>query len=216
MNYQSFLICKYIFRLSERNCVEIITKLTELKLIDVIFTNDGKEYLTPQYLAKEVKDELYVHGGRISLVDLATILNVDFNHVAKAADDIERHDKSVKLILGQLIDKTYTTKIAEEINDKLLLNGHINVSDLTLHYDLPAEFLQSVIEKSLGKSIFGKQDSQDQRVFYTEGFVARNKAIIRGALIAITKPTPITAVLGICAVPEKIFFCKFKKNEFYL
>ena len=35
-------------RLSERNCVEIVMKLLEMKLLDVVFTTDGKQYLTPQ------------------------------------------------------------------------------------------------------------------------------------------------------------------------
>lgn len=61
-NYM-FLVC----RLTERNCVEVVTKLIELKLLEVIFTNDGKEYLTPQQLVKEIKDELYVHGGKLDL-----------------------------------------------------------------------------------------------------------------------------------------------------
>ena len=45
--------------------MELVTKLLELKLIDVIYTLDGKEYLTPQELTKEIRDELVVHGGRI-------------------------------------------------------------------------------------------------------------------------------------------------------
>lgn len=181
-------------------------KLTENKLLDVIFTNDGKEYITPQHLAKEVKDELYIHGGRINLTELANILNVDLSQVTKAAADIEKHDKGLKIILGQLIDRNYTSKVAEEINDKLNQNGFINVADLTLSYDLPAEFLQSLIEKELGKTILGKQDMQDSRIFYNQGYIARNEAKIRGALSAITKPTPISAVLGQCSIPERIFF----------
>lgn len=196
------------FRLSERNCVEIITKLTEAKLLNVIFTNDGKEYVTPQHLEKEIKDELYVHGGRINLVELSKILNVDLTQISKSVNDIEKHDKSLKLILGQLIDKSYMIRIAGEINDKLNQQGHINVSDLTLRYDLPAEFIQSLLERELGKTVLGKQDSQDLKVFYTEGYVARNRAKVRGALSAITKPTPLSAILGQCAVPERIFFCK--------
>ncbi|XP_043479202.1 E3 UFM1-protein ligase 1 homolog [Leptopilina heterotoma] len=193
-------------KLSERNCVEIITKLTEAKLLNIIFTNDGKEYVTPQHLEKEIKDELYVHGGRINLVELAKILNVDLSQISKSVNDIEKHDKSLKLILGQLIDRNYMIRIAGEINDKLSQQGHINVSDLTLKYDLPAEFIQSLLEKELGKIVFGKQDSQDLKVFYTEGYVARNRAKVRGALSAITKPTPLSAILGQCAVPERIFF----------
>lgn len=55
--------CYIICRLSEKNCVEIIQKLLHLKYLDVVFTNDGKSYITPKYLIKEIKDELYVHGG---------------------------------------------------------------------------------------------------------------------------------------------------------
>ena len=44
-------------KLSERNCIEIVTKLIQLKLIHVIYTNDGKEYLTNDHLVREIKDE---------------------------------------------------------------------------------------------------------------------------------------------------------------
>ena len=152
---------------------------------------------------------MFVHGGRINLVELAKILNVDLSQISKSVNDIEKHDKTLKLVLGQLIDRNYMIRIAGEINDKLNQHGHINISDLTLQYNLPAEFLQSLIEKELGKIVFGKQDPQDPRIFYTEGFVARNKAKVRGALSAITKPTPISAILGQCAVPERVFFCEF-------
>lgn len=205
-DFQKAQLSSTLQKLSERNCVEIVTKLIESKLLDVIFTNDGKEYITLQHLGKEIKDELYIHGGRINMVTLSQILNVNLSHVSKIASDLEKHNKGLKIILGQLIDKTYTSKIAEEINDKLMQHGIINVSELTIHYDLPADFLQSVIERELGKSIYGKQDSQDSKVFYTESFIARNKAKIRGALSAITKPTPLSAILGQCSVSERIFF----------
>ena len=52
------------FRLSERNCIEIVQRLCELKLLDVIYTTDGKEYLTPHELSKEIREELVVHAGR--------------------------------------------------------------------------------------------------------------------------------------------------------
>ena len=48
--------------------MELVTKLVELKLIEVLYTSDGKEYLTPQHLAKEIRDELTVHGGLLLCV----------------------------------------------------------------------------------------------------------------------------------------------------
>ncbi|KAJ8682576.1 hypothetical protein QAD02_018368 [Eretmocerus hayati] len=205
-DFQKAQLSSALQKLSERNCVEIIMKLTEQKLLDVIFTNDGKEYVTPQHLSKEIKDELYIHGGRINLTELANILNVDLAQISKIAAEIDKHEKGVRIVLGQLIDKSYISRVAEEINDKLGQNGFISIADLTLHYDLPAEFLQSLIEKELGKTIIGKQDTQDPRIFYNQGYISRNEAKIRGALSAITKPTPISAILGQCSVPERIFF----------
>ncbi len=48
--------------------MEIINKLTELKLIDVIFTTDGKELVTPHELGKEIREELQVCGGKLNKV----------------------------------------------------------------------------------------------------------------------------------------------------
>ncbi|XP_077276531.1 UFM1 specific ligase 1 [Temnothorax americanus] len=205
-DFQKAQLSSTLQKLSERNCIEIITTLVENKLLDIIFTNDGKEYVTPQHLGKEIRDELYVHGGKVSLVDLAQILNVNLSQVTRAVTEIERHDKGLKVILGQLIDRSYVSKIAEEINDKLVQHGCVNVAELTLTYNLPADFLQSVVEKELGKIVHATQDSQDPKVFYTESFIARNKAKIKGALAAVAKPTPLSAILGQCGVSERIFF----------
>ena len=50
-------------KLSERNCVELVQKLLNLGLIDVVYTTDGREYVTPSELEKEIKEELFVEGG---------------------------------------------------------------------------------------------------------------------------------------------------------
>ena len=50
-------------RLSERNCVELVTRLVEQGLVEVIYTQDGKEYVTPERLEREIKNELAAHGG---------------------------------------------------------------------------------------------------------------------------------------------------------
>ncbi|XP_026748943.1 E3 UFM1-protein ligase 1 homolog [Galleria mellonella] len=196
-------------RLSERNCVEIVTKLIELKLIDVIFTTDGKEYLTSQQLLKEIKDELYVHGGRINTVDLAKELNVDLNQINASVAEIVK-GKEVQLVSGYLIAQYYLEKIAREINEKLQLQGQITVGELTLQYDLPAELLQhNILEKYLGKIIIGKQDSSDPRIFYTEEYITRTKAKIRGALTGLLKPTPVTVIINHCNLADRLFMNLF-------
>lgn len=195
--------------LSERNCIEIITKLIELNLLDVIFTTDGKEYITPQFLIKEIKDELYVSGGRLNLVELSKTLNVDLSHITARIPEVERSSAGCTLIMGQLINKQYQKTIAEEINEKLQNMGQINVGDLTKVYDLPGDYLQDVIEKNLGKIIFGKQDQSDSRVFYTEAFLAKNKCLLRGTLRAFTKPIQVSVILTITQLQSRDFYFAF-------
>ena len=38
--------------------------MAELNLLEVIYTCDGKEYLTHHQLTREIKDEVYLAGGR--------------------------------------------------------------------------------------------------------------------------------------------------------
>nr|KAF6463497.1 UFM1 specific ligase 1 [Molossus molossus] len=51
-------------RLSERNCIEIVNKLIAQKQLEVVHTLDGKEYVTPAQISKEMKDELHIRGGK--------------------------------------------------------------------------------------------------------------------------------------------------------
>lgn len=203
----------FFYRLSERNCIEVVTLLIEKGLIDVIFTNDGKEYLTYDNLEKEASDELYINGGRVNLVELSKTLNVDLNKIINVAEKIVSVENStVRLILGQLIDESYVQRIASEINQKLAQTGELNVADITVSYDLPSDFLlHDVMEKYLGKLIFGKQDTSNPRIFFTQSYVQRCKAKIRGALAGITMPTSVSALLSQAGIKERIFFNLIKE-----
>ena len=106
-DFQRAQLSGTVHKLSERNCVELVAKLIELKLIDVIFTTDGKEYLTHQQLSKEIKDELWVCGGRVGLVELAATLNVDYSQVEAASSQIcKGKNKIQKIVLKCNISRT--------------------------------------------------------------------------------------------------------------
>lgn len=192
-------------KLSERNCVEVVSLLIQKSLVDVVFTNNGKEYITPNHLEKEILDELYVNGGRVNLVEISKSLNVDFTKIEHLATKIESENKQIRLVLGQLMSDDYVIQIAQEINEKLAQKGEINVSDLAVQYDLPSEFVQTVMEKYLGKIICGRQDASNPRAFFTQAYIQRCKAKIRGILAAVTRPTTVTSIRQQIAVPENIF-----------
>lgn len=81
---------------------------------------------------------------------------------------------------------SYRNKLAEEVNDRLQEQGHITVAELAKAYDLPAEFVREVIEEKIGTTIRGQVDSQDNDVIFTDAFVSRMTAKIRGAFSALT------------------------------
>lgn len=163
--------------------------------------------MTSSQLETEILDELYMHGGRINLVELSKILNIDLSKIDACIEKFKANNENLYLLLGQLIDETYTQKLASEINDKLAQSGEISVSDLTVQYDLPSEFLlKNIMEKYLGSVINAKQDSKDNRFFFTRGYISRCKAKLRGALTAITRPTAVSAILAQAGVKERIFY----------
>jgi len=193
-------------KLSERNCVELVTKLIELKLIDVIYTCDGKEYLTYQQLSKEIKDELFVSGGRLGLVELAAALNVDFSHVENMAQSICKGDRELHLVLGQLVSHRYLDDLCRQINEKLQQAGTISIPSLTKEYDLPSEFLLEQVHLRLGSIVEGFKDDHDPKVLLTPSHVARNRARIRGVLSGVTVPTTISSIISKFGFNEKLFF----------
>ncbi|XP_076021907.1 E3 UFM1-protein ligase 1 [Genypterus blacodes] len=205
-DFQRAQFADTVQRLSERNCIEIITKLVQEKKLDVVHTLDGKEFITPAQISREIRDELYVHGGRINIVDLQQIINVDWVHVESRAGDIAKSDKGVQLILGQLVDDSYLDRLAEEVNDKLQEAGLISIAELCKSYDLPGDFLTEELSKRLGKLIQGEMDQYNRGVIFTPAFVARHQARIRGLFSAVTRPTPVSSMIGAFGFQEHLLY----------
>ncbi|XP_071396646.1 E3 UFM1-protein ligase 1 [Centroberyx affinis] len=205
-DFQRAQFADTVQRLSERNCIEIIAKLVQEKKLDVVHTLDGKEYVTPAQISREIRDELYVHGGRINIVDLQQLINVDLVHVESRASDIAKSDKGVQFVLGQLIDENYLDRLAEEVNDKLQEAGLISIAELCKNYDLPGDFLTEELSKRLGKLVQGEMDQYNRGAIFTPAFVARHKARIRGLFSAITRPTPVSNMIGAFGFQEHLLY----------
>uniref|UniRef100_A0A803Y6U8 E3 UFM1-protein ligase 1 n=1 Tax=Meleagris gallopavo TaxID=9103 RepID=A0A803Y6U8_MELGA len=205
-DFQRAQFAEAAHRLSERNCIEIVTKLIAEKQLEVVHTLDGKEYVTPAQISKEIWDELSVCGGRINIVDLQQIINVDLLHIENRANDIVKSDKAVQLVLGQLINESYLDQLAEEINDKLQETGQVTISELCKAYDLPGDFLTQALSKRLGRIIHGRLDQENRGVIFTEAFVSRHRARIRGLFSAITRPTPVSNLITRYGFQEHLLY----------
>lgn len=193
-------------RLSERNCIEIVNKLISQKQLEVVHTLDGKEYITPAQISKEMRDELHVRGGRVNIVDLQQVINVDLTHIENRVGDIIKSEKHVQMVLGQLIDENYLDRLSEEVNDKLQESGQVTVSELCKTYDLPGDFLTQALTQRLGRIINGHLDLDNRGVIFTEAFVARHKARIRGLFSAITRPTAVNSLVSKYGFQEQLLY----------
>lgn len=206
-DFQRAQLAQSVQRLSERNCVELINKLQELKLLKLHYTSDGKSYITPQQLHREMLDELFLAGGRINLVELSSLLGLDLSIIEAETSTLlqARTDLKLKLLLGQLLSPDYETGLAEQVSETLMRSGTIAVDDLATEYQLPGDYIRKVIESRLGKSIHAVQDSSNPDVFYTEQHLARLRARIRGLLTAVTTPTALQRLLPATQCSEKLF-----------
>ncbi|KAK4883724.1 hypothetical protein RN001_007043 [Aquatica leii] len=110
-----------------------------------------------------------------------------------------RGRKDIYSVLGQLIDTSYIIKIAGEINQKLAQQGQLN---------------HNVLDKYLGKLIHGEQDKNDPKVYFTESFIARTKAKIKGLWWLLLSP-PISIILNQIDVKDKMFFSLFEQLSPY-
>ncbi|NXD34775.1 UFL1 ligase, partial [Copsychus sechellarum] len=208
-DFQRAQFAEVAHRLSERNCIEIVTKLIAEKQLEVVHTLDGKEYVTPAQISKEIRDELHVCGGECGIFLLPLdfkVINVDLLHIENRANDIVKSEKGIQLVLGQLINESYLDQLAEEINDKLQETGQVTISELCKAYNLPGDFLIQALSRRLGRIIHGQLDQENRGVIFTEAFVSRHRARIRGLFTAITRPTPVSNLITRYGFQEHLLY----------
>lgn len=136
------------FKLSEPNIVEIVSTMCEAGLLEVLFTTNGKEYLTPTQLRNEVEDEIVAHGGRINVVELPTILNVDLPHVERAVESLFREGRDgLQRVGGELITDYYLDSLAEEVRG-------LSTCLVALYWSRPCDTFPPfhVLDKARGES----------------------------------------------------------------
>ncbi|XP_022151600.1 E3 UFM1-protein ligase 1 homolog [Momordica charantia] len=183
---------KSSIRLSERNVVELVQKLQELRILDfdLLHTVSGKEYITPEHLRREILAEIE-KLGRISLIDLADTIGVDLYYVEKQAEQIISDDPRLMLIQGEIISQSYWDSVAEEINERLQESSQIALAEIAAELQVGSELLASMLDQRLGTLVKGRLEGGQ---LYTPAYVARVSAMVRGATRSITVPTNLTVI----------------------
>ncbi|XP_031488290.1 E3 UFM1-protein ligase 1 homolog [Nymphaea colorata] len=183
---------KSSIRLSERNVVELVTKLQELRIIDfdLIHTSSGKEYITLDQLKLEIESEIK-KLRRVSLIELADTIGVDLYHVERQAREIVANSQELMLIQGEIMSESYWDSISEEVNERLQECSQIALAELAAQLHVSSELISNVVEPRLGRIVKGRLEGGQ---LYTPSYIARVNAMVRGAVRGITVPTNLSTV----------------------
>lgn len=97
-------------RLSERSCISIILKLQDKGEISLVYTLDGKEFLTQEQLETEIKREIHHHGGRLDILELQPLLSVDNTVIAHKIRQIAQTHHNYHIVQGEVLTKYVTQR----------------------------------------------------------------------------------------------------------
>lgn len=190
-------------RLSDRNCIELVMKLQSLKLVDLIFTRTGKEYLTAHQLILEIQDEILTRGGRANLTDLPDALNVSLSHIESALPKVTA-DPSIQVIRGELITDYYLSSLIDEINDTLAVSqsGLDTLANIAMRYSLPVDTIRTLLNSHIDRlhAIF---DSELMTIT-SDSALLRQKAEACGLLRGIIFPTFLSDIAAAHNLPVGI------------
>ncbi len=159
----------------------------------------------PQQVERDVLDELEVNNGRVSLLNLVDSTNVAQHHVEGVVETLLRLDGNLHIVNGEIIDCRYLDSIAEEVDEMLQESGIIQLSDLHKQFGLDSSFLVPQLERRVGESniIHGLIDKDDRGTIFTSAYIARQTALVRGVLGAITRPTPLPKLVSEHSLDER-------------
>ena len=124
--------------------VDIIRKLLGDNKIKLIYTQDGKEYLTHEQLEKEIKELLIEQGGRLNILEIPNYIGVNIEIIEKSMDTFVKRNR-VSLINGQLIAENYIDQMMEEVYEMVTEKGMLVLQELTTKYNLPLDFIKECI-----------------------------------------------------------------------
>jgi hypothetical protein len=192
--------------LNERNAVDLVMKLMNGGLVQLVFTEDGREYVTPTRLREDLL-RMMERGGRVPLAALAPQLRVSAAVVEDVVADLAK--KRALFAVGlEVLSREFLDTVASEIGEALQAStkGSIGTEELATRFALPEDFLLSeAIQPHLGKGGPLRGIHAGEGVLYGDAFVEWHRCRVRGLLMAATYPTPLAPLVSAHGFNSAIF-----------
>ncbi|CAI2736053.1 unnamed protein product [Schistosoma spindalis] len=196
-----------ICKLSDRTWVDIIRHLMSVNRLKLVFSTDGRSYLTRNELDKEIRDEVEAHSGRITLTELASNLDVDFDIIESRVTELiilDAQNKSPCRLISipsEVVNSSYVRRVAHEILDRLEEHGHTSIGELTIVFNLPTTFISSIMQE-YQSTLFHVHKYGEK--YFTDTFLNATKAKIRGYFTGVIRPVTLSSVASKLQIPENL------------
>ena len=194
-------------KLNDRNTVEIIGHLCRRQGLELIYTTDGREVLTPAQLEREILDEVDVQGGRVNVCDLPGLLCVDISHVERALPRLVSSPSAassvtttggtpgtVQLIDGELMSPRFLASTLEDVLSELELRGTVSVTDIARSARLTSTHVAALMAgwMQTGRLRGAQFFEDDQSTIFTADYLASTQRQVLAILSAISRPTDLS------------------------
>jgi len=127
---------------------------------------------------------------------------VDLKHVTNKIDELVKLDDNLRVFESQLLSKEYLDGVAEEVNQVLQEAGQMPLQEIAKKYAFTTPFLDEILRPRLGTFVQGRVDNG---ILYTQAYIQRQTALIRGVLSAVTRPTVVSQLLSTYKIQESLF-----------
>lgn len=194
------------YKLSERTIVDIVSKIAERGNLKLHYTQNGKEYVTDMKVLKEIQDEVKIHQGIISKLDLIKALDINQNVVEANLEKLIstlKGPNALSIIEGKIVTNSYLDRIVDEVN--LLLkekNGSIYFSELSNIFDFSIQFFKKFLDTNV-------KNGRIKAIIYptrmlTTTYISSQKNLIKPILIASLQPISLTHFTEKFGIDESI------------
>ncbi|KAL7062471.1 hypothetical protein AAHC03_01137 [Spirometra sp. Aus1] len=193
--------------LSERTCVDIVSYLTSSGRLRLIHSIDGRCLLTIKELDREILEELEVHGGHVSLLELSANLDVELSIIETrvqelvASSAIDSPADACVLVGNDLVTRAFIRRVAEDLRDRFELRGVISTVELSRMFAFPPHFIGNIITDYNGVLFRLHKDNEK---YYTDTYLNKQKAKVLGYFSAALTPIPVSSAAPKLEIPQKL------------
>ena len=178
-------------RITERVAVDIVAKVENTFNMQLILNTEATEYLTPEYLFLSIQDEIIFHS-RLKKSEISVFFKVSPEKIQPILAKItEKNPKIIRIDDFYLTD-SFFQRISEEINEDLLKSSLIFLSDLSMKYEFPLNFLKSFISEKVSKNLI--HGHLNNETLISLDFHRNLEAKIKGVLLGCNLPINLTKI----------------------